>query len=238
MKTAEVLRELKAAGTAQNRKTYARHGVGENQFGVSYAVLGKLHKRIKTDHDVAVGLWRSGNHDARILALMIADPARAEAAQLDAWAAEADNPIQSGSLATFAARTKFAQKKMEKWLRSKKEAVAGAGWRLLAHLAMDSPDLPDSYFLERLRVIEDEMHSAANGVKASMNGALIAIGIRNPALTKAALAAAGRIGRVEVDHGETSCKTPDAAGYIKKTLEYREARSPKAKRAANRAAKC
>jgi len=35
-------------------------------------------------------------------------------------------------------------------------------------------------------------------------------------LKKEAIAAAGRIGKVEVDHGKTSCKTPDAAAYIKK----------------------
>jgi hypothetical protein len=49
-----------------------------------------------------------------------------------------------------------------------------------------------------------------------MNNAVIAIGGRNPALAAAATAAAGRIGRVEVDHGETGCKTPEAAAYIER----------------------
>jgi hypothetical protein len=59
-----------------------------------------------------------------------------------------------------------------------------------------------------------------------MNSALIAVGIRNERLQERALAAAARIGTVEVDHGETSCTTPDAAGYIKKTMERRRARQP------------
>ena len=46
----KVLQQLKALGTAQNRKVYARHGAGENLYGVSYANLGKLHKQIKVDH--------------------------------------------------------------------------------------------------------------------------------------------------------------------------------------------
>ena len=71
----QVLQELEALGKEQTRKTYRRHGVGENQYGVSYADLGKLKKRLKTDHALALKLWASGNHDARILALMIADPA-------------------------------------------------------------------------------------------------------------------------------------------------------------------
>jgi len=37
----------------------------------------------------------------------------------------------------------------------------------------------------------------------------------------AELAAAKRIGKVEVDHGETSCKTPDASTYIRKAVARR-----------------
>jgi hypothetical protein len=49
-----------------------------------------------------------------------------------------------------------------------------------------------------------------------MNGALISIGVYKPALRKKAIEAARRIGKVEVDHGETNCKTPDAVPYIEK----------------------
>ena len=55
-----------------------------------------------------------------------------------------------------------------------------------------------------------------------MNGALISIGMRNPGLEKKAVAAARRIGKVEVDHGETSCKTPDAVAYIRKGVERKK----------------
>jgi hypothetical protein len=50
-----------------------------------------------------------------------------------------------------------------------------------------------------------------------MNNVVIAIGIRNPMLEEAAVEAAKRIGPVEVDHGETGCKTPEAVSYIAKT---------------------
>lgn len=53
-----------------------------------------------------------------------------------------------------------------------------------------------------------------------MNMALIAIGVRSARLAEAATAAAGRIGKVDVDHGETNCKTPDAASYIAKTRAH------------------
>jgi hypothetical protein len=64
-----------------------------------------------------------------------------------------------------------------------------------------------------------------------MNLTVICIGIRNAALRKLALASAKRIGKVEVDHGDTNCKTPDAAAYIKKTIAHqREMAKRRAKR--------
>ena len=58
-----------------------------------------------------------------------------------------------------------------------------------------------------------------------MNGALIAIGVRNAALRAAAEATAGRIGIVKVDHGETGCVTPVAVPYIARTWERKAAKA-------------
>ena len=91
------------------------------------------------------------------------------------------------------------------------------------------PDQDDDLFFEKLEVIENTIHDERNWVRYAMNQALIAIGVRNPVLTKKALSVAGRIGRVEVDHGETSCKTPDAGPYIKKTLAHRDKKAKKAR---------
>lgn len=87
----EALAALKKAGTAQNRKVYGRHGVKGEMFGVSYATLGSLKKKIKLDHVLAVQLWKTGNHDARVLATMVADPAAATGKEIDAWVKDLDS---------------------------------------------------------------------------------------------------------------------------------------------------
>lgn len=218
----EVVARLKTAGTAQNRKVYRRHGVLGDKYGVSYAELGKFTKQIKTDHDLAVQLWDTGNHDARILATMIADPAKMKAALLDSWSRDLDSYPLTDAFVVLVSKTDFAQKKMEKWAPAKSEWIAQAGWALLSHLAVKHTDMPDSFFLEHLETIEREIHSRKNRVRHSMNGALIAIGLRNPNLEQRALAAAAGIGKVEVDHGETNCKTPDAAAYITKARKRKQ----------------
>lgn len=60
-----------------------------------------------------------------------------------------------------------------------------------------------------------------------MNRALIAIGIRNEDLEQTAIEIAREIGKVHVDHGATSCKTPDAEPYIKKARERAEKKKEK-----------
>ena len=231
MTKTEVMKELKAAGTAQNRKVYRRHGIQGEMFGVSYAVLGKLKKKIKIDQPLAEQLWATGNQDARALATMIADPSKMTVATLNAWAKDADNRGLAAAVSNVAAEAPSAKGRMEKWTASRNEMVACAGWHTLASITRQDNDLPDAYFVKYLDTIESTVHTSRNWVKYSMNNALINIGVRNAALEKKAVAAAKRIGKIDVDHGETGCKTPDAAAYIKKTLTHRRKKAGKTRKA-------
>jgi hypothetical protein len=99
----------------------------------------------------------------------------------------------------------------------------------VAHLAKDDPDLEDSFFAPHVATIEKQIHRAPNWVRDAMNRALIAIGARSDGLAALAVAAAKRIGPLDIDYGDTDCKTPDAASYIVK------ARAHQAKKAAKKA---
>jgi 3-methyladenine DNA glycosylase AlkD len=210
----DLLDRLTALGTEQNRKVYRRHGVGEKVHGVSYANLKLLVKEIKVDHTVALDLWSSGSHEARILATMIADPRLADDALTESWARDLDNYVIAEALASYVAKTPLARSAMERWIESDDEWIAAAGWGLVAQLALHDRGIPDDDFGRLISRIEREIRFAKNRVRHSMNGAIIAIGLRSDALADRALDAAGRIGKVVVDHGQTDCKTPDAATYI------------------------
>lgn len=218
-----VLSDLESAGTEQHRKVYRRHGVSGDMFGVSYATLGKLVKKIKKDQALAEQLWATGNHDARVLATMIADPNAIKDRLADAWVKDLDNYVITDAFAKMMGQTPLARKKMEKWMRAKGEWIGRVGW-LLVHPVADDPSVPDEVFEAYLETIEKDIHAAKNRVRDAMNSALIGIGIRNAALQKKAIAAAGRIGKVDVDHGDTNCKTPDAAEYIRKAVERKAQR--------------
>ena len=218
----DVLRELEALGSEQTRKTYRRHGATEPMFGVKFGDLEKLRKRLGRDQALARALWQSKNHDARVLAAMIADPAAFDLGTLARWQAEAACNAQSDALiAHVGARLPAAAAAVTAWIDATGESQRRAGWVLLTHLTQESPDLEDSFFLSLLPRIEREIHEAANRTREAMNRALIAIGARSDALARLATAAARKIGPVEVDHGDTDCKTPDAVSYIAKAREHR-----------------
>jgi 3-methyladenine DNA glycosylase AlkD len=223
----ETIAQLEALGTEQNRKTYRRHGVKGPQFGVSFANLDKLAKQLKKDKSLdrnalAGGLWASGIHDARMLAVKIADPAKIASADIDAWALDLDNYIVTDALGGLVGSSPFAREKMAAWVDSADEWISAAGWNILGQLAMQDESLPDDFFSPYLAEIAAQVHTRPNRTRYAMNNALIAIGIRDRLLEAQAMAAAKQVGVVEVDHGETSCKTPFAPDYIQKTWAHKE----------------
>lgn len=224
----EVLKELKAMGTAQNRKVYKRHGVATDVFGVSYANLKKLKAKIKIDQDLAQNLWQTGNHDARLLATMIANPKKMNKRLINTWVKDLGcYPLTDAFVATVS-RTDSARSHMDAWIRSRDEWMGSAGWSLLSYVAMNDSKMKDKEFDRYLARIERNIHKSKNRVRYSMNSALIAMGARSGGLEKKALAVAKKIGPVEVDHGETGCKTPDAVSYIPRARERQNARQARA----------
>lgn len=224
----QVLARLESLGTEQNRTVYARHGVRKRMYGVSYADLRTLAKQIGRDHPLALELWSSGNHDACVLATMIADPNRIGRDQAERWAAGLDSYVVSDAFTNVIAASPAARALAERWVDREEEWVASCAWGILARLALEDRTLPDKWFEPWIARIESDIGEAKNRVRYSMNGALIAIGGRSPSLRDEAIAAASRIGKVEVDHGETGCKTPDAAGYIRRMAKRAAAKEAKA----------
>ncbi len=221
----EVMAQLEAAGTAQNRKIYARHGAAEPMFGVSYADLGKIAKPIKTDHDLAQQLWDSGNHDARVLALRVADPAAMDEALAGRWLGDVDNYILAEGLGKLCAQSPHARALSDAWRDSPSEWEASTGWFIVTCTGEDPEVWSVQELRDLLRQVEAEIGERPNRVRHEMNGALIVMALRDGNLRRSVLAAAGRIGPVRVDHGQTGCKTPEVAPYVERTLAHRAAKT-------------
>ncbi len=218
MNLKETMAELKKMGTAQNVKIYKRHGACNNLFGVSFSNLGQLRKKIKINHDLALKLWETNNTDAQTLGIMIADPNSLTISQADKWVKDINYYLLADLFAGLLSKSKVGISRMNKWIKSRNEFIKQCGFATLASLLKEKAEITDKECLSILRVIERDIHSSPNRARHAMNGAMIAIGVFRPNLSKEVFEAAKRIGKVEVDHGDTSCKTPDAVAYIKKAL--------------------
>ena len=217
MNTEEVLATLKKLGKPQTAAIYRRYGTGEQVFGVLTSEIAKLQRKIKVNHALAMELWKTGNAEARVLALQIADPENLT--RSDAEGLIQDGPVRfiGCYLSGLLARSPIAEETMRAWMKSPDEAHREMGYGILGVRLKDDPDSVGDADAEKvLATIEKEIHRSPNWARYAMNGALISIGVFKPALRMKAIEAAKRIGKVEVDHGETYCKTPDAVPYIEK----------------------
>ena len=117
-----------------------------------------------------------------------------------------------------ATESKHARDLAIKWIRSRNESVASAGWCTYSGIVAARPD--DELDLKEIEAlleeVEHEIETAQNRVRYTMNGFVISVGCYVKPLNRKAKALARRLGKVEVDLGETACKVPLAAQYIEK----------------------
>jgi hypothetical protein len=220
MTLAQAMSELAAKGSEATKRTFLRHGAKEPFFGVKIADLKLIHKKLQGEQALALQLYATGNGDAQYLAGMIADGAQMTRAQLQRWADTAAWDMISGTTVSWVASEHpdgFAL--ASKWIDSPQEHVARAGWTTLSALAATVPDerLPVKEFSALLDRVARTLAAAPDGTRYSMNSFVIACGTYIAPLGDQAIATARKIGRVEIDMGDTACQVPDAESYILKS---------------------
>jgi 3-methyladenine DNA glycosylase AlkD len=191
------LRELKSLGERRNVEGLARFGiVAKNVYGVSKPKLDELARKIGRNHSLGVELWETGNHDARILAGLVAERKLVTSKQMERWVRDFDNwDVCDGTCCHLFVFAKPAWQKAHAWGRRKKEFEKRAGFALAAFLACHDKKAPDAEFQKYLEVIEREAWDERNFVRKAVNWALRNIGKRNLALNRAAIASAERIAK-------------------------------------------
>ncbi len=217
MDAQEILATLRKLGKPQTVAIYKRHGSGDNVFGVLTSEIAKLRKKIKVDHALAMALWNTGNSEARVLALQIADATKVTRVDADRFLENGPVHFLGCYLCELLARSPIAEQVMRDWMKSPEEFTREMGYGIFSACLKNDPDsISDADAEKVLATIEQEIQRSPNWARYAMNGALIAIGVLKPALRDMALEVARRIGKVENDHGETHCKTPDAVPCIVK----------------------
>ena len=193
MTVKEILAELKSKGDDARRKHNVKAGAPDNQFGVKLGDIRAIAKKIKTDHQLALELWDTGNVEAQLLATLVIKPMALSADELDQLTRSTTCAQVADWLNAYVvAQHPEKEALREKWMKAKDRWAARAGWHFTAsqiNKGAEGLDLPA--LLDR---IEKEMPGAMPEVQWTMNNTLAAIGIRDARLRKRAIAIGEKIG--------------------------------------------
>jgi len=184
-----VMDELAAKASEESRAGMARYGINvTDAFGVSVPELRRMAKVLGTDHELALALWDTGNHEARTLASMVDDPAAVTEVQMERWAADFDSwDVCDQVTSNLFDKTSFAYEKVGEWSAAEDEWVKRAAFATAAALAVQDKKAPDERFLAILELVRREAGDGRNFVKKAVNWALRNIGKRNLVLHAAAI---------------------------------------------------
>ncbi len=189
----EILAELESLGNDARRAYNTKAGAPANQFGVKLGDIRVIAKKLKTDHQLALLLWETGNVEAQLLATLIIKPQSLSADELDRLTRSTTCAQVADWLNAYVvAQHPEKDALREKWMKAKDRWAARAGWNFTASRVNKGGDGLDlSALLDR---IEKEMPKAMPEVQWTMNNTLGAIGIHHPELRDRAIAIGEKIG--------------------------------------------
>ncbi|MES2627668.1 MAG: DNA alkylation repair protein [Bacteroidota bacterium] len=213
MNLTQTLSQLEALGNETTRKHNLKFGAGNNQYGVKMGDIRALAKKLKTNHELAVELWQTGNIDARYLACLIVDQKKLSLAELETMVRSETFPhvadcLYANVIKTWPESESFRQK----WVDSDDKMLARAGWGLTTGAVNRNPGALDlSALLDRL---EKEMPLAPTEVQWTMNNTLAGIGINFAEHRERALTIGEKLGIYRDYPVSKGCTSPFAPIWI------------------------
>jgi len=214
----DTLRELESLGDEGTRAWNAKNGAGDNQFGVKRGDIRTLANKIKTNHALALSLWKTGNLDARFLATLLVKVSELSADELDRMVRSVRFAWLADWLHSYVVKEHADKETLrKKWMATDDDDAGGrwaarAGWALTAGRVVKSPEGLDVVAL--LDRIEQEMAAAAPEVQWTMNSCLAEIGIHFPQHRKRAIAIGERLGIYRDYPVSKGCTSPFAPIWI------------------------
>ncbi|MQY10714.1 hypothetical protein SRB5_08270 [Streptomyces sp. RB5] len=215
--TAGVLAELAALEDPRVRAVNERHG---DDHGVNLGRLRALAKRLKTQHDLARELWRTGDGAARLLAVLVCRPRAFDRDELDAMLREARTPkVHDWLVGYVVKKSPHAEELRVAWSADPDPVVASAGWALTTDRVAKKPEGLDLPGL--LDTVEAELKDAPERLQWAMNHCLAQIGIEHPGLRERAVDIGERLGVLKDYPTPPGCTSPYAPVWIAEIVRRR-----------------
>ncbi|WP_196777693.1 DNA alkylation repair protein [Lentzea aerocolonigenes] len=210
--------ELAALEDPRARAVNEKHG---DDHGVNLGKLRAIAKRLKTQQDLAVELWATGDTAARLLALLICRPKAFTRDELDRMLREAHRPKVHDWLVNYVVKkSPHAEDLRTTWFSDPDPVVASAGWALTTERVAKKPDGLDLEGL--LDTIEAEMKGAPERLQWAMNHCLAQIGIEHPSLRARAIEIGERLEVLKDYPTPPNCTSPFAPIWINEMVRRQQ----------------
>lgn len=195
MSTSSIINKLASLGNKKNLLGMEKFGINtEFAFGIRIPILRTIAKSYKNDHILAMSLWETKYHEARILASMIANPKLLTSSEMNNWVKDFNSwDLCDQVCSNLFAKSELAVEKIEEFSTSDKEFVKRAGFALMASFVIKGKKMPDEVFIDFFPIIEREAWDNRKYVKKAINWALRQIGKKNRSLCESALQVAERV---------------------------------------------
>ncbi|MDG6994300.1 MAG: DNA alkylation repair protein [Nitrososphaerota archaeon] len=199
MSVTTILKDLRSKRDPKAVAKMVRFGISsKSALGIPIPTLRTIAKKLGRRHTLALELWKSGIHEARILAAMVDEPRDVTETQMDSWAEDFDSwDVCDQCCGALFVDSPHAYEKAVEWSRRQEEFVRRAGYVMMAELAVHDKKAPDSAFLRFFEEIERGAVDDRNFVKKAVNWALRQIGKRNKGLNREAIGLAVKIQRID-----------------------------------------
>lgn len=180
MTAKEIIDELKALSSPEHYVKLRYFGIKDTKaLGIKIPILRQLAKKIGKSHDLALALWASEIHEARLLASMIENAKEITEKQFDDWVHDFDSWDICDQTCNLFVHTPYVAQKIVDYSTSNEEFVKRAGFVLMCQLAMHDKKASDDSFQSFFELIEQEAYDDRNFVRKAVNWALRQIGKRN-----------------------------------------------------------
>lgn len=222
MTVADVLTLLEAERDERGMRHWEALGAGTaglRSYGIGLTKLRALARRFGRDRALSQALWATDVYDARVLALLIDDPAQITREQAERQVEQ----LAGGMLAhVFAscdatlAKTPFAVDLADAWVQSDDAMRRACGYTLLYEASkFTGKKAPgEAFFLAHVARIGEAIHTESESVRMAMGAALMGIGKRTAALNRAALAVARAVGPIEFTSPSGACEPFDVVKHL------------------------
>jgi 3-methyladenine DNA glycosylase AlkD len=194
MTVEDILSELKANSTSDHFNKIAYFGIDNSKaLGVKVPLIRQIAKKTGKNHELALALWKTDIHEARLLASMIENPKMITEKQFDSWVSDFDSWDICDQSCSVLGQTKFSLQKINEYSVCQAEFVKRTAFVLMCEQSLHHKSAENELFYHFFDLIELEAWDDRNFVRKAVNWALRQIGKRNEILRRRAIETCERI---------------------------------------------